>query len=365
MFIRVLHKHRVWDGVYAVGLVLCAVVLLAYPTAVATGISRGLSICTAVILPSLLPFMLLAGLLTESPLCRRPGRLAAWITRRLFGLPGCCGPAILLGLVGGYPAGMMAVARLYRQGQITREEWRRLSAFCVGGGPGFIVSTVGAGLMGSVQAGVLLFLAQVVVSLGIGIGLGWGHRHQTTESQPPLSPRRPFAHIVGDSCGALLSVCGFVVLAAMVLALTEGMGVAITLAGWLGVDTATVSAVLAGLLEVSGGCVAMVGVGGLTPLWLSLTLSWAGLSVQGQLAATLPEERLLCPYFWRWRLTHGLLSGGVALLLFHWFPPSDQTAGGQPEALPFSVSASGSVMLIFLCFLTMLYFSQKKTGNPE
>ncbi|MBE6807506.1 MAG: hypothetical protein E7527_05845 [Ruminococcaceae bacterium] len=365
MFVRVMHKRRLRDGAYSIGLALCAVALLTYPTAVATGISRGLSICSSVILPSLFPFMLLSGLLTDSPLCRRPGRVAVWVARRWFGLPGCCAPAILLGLVGGYPAGMMAVAQLYKQGQISREQWRRLSAFCVGGGPGFIVSTVGAGLLGSAQAGLLLFAAQTTVALGIGIGLGRGHRHPEEETRPPLPPRRPFAHVVGDSCGALLTVCGFVTLAAMVLALSEGAGVAAALAGWLGLNTATVSAVLAGILEVSGGCVAVVGLGGLTPLWLSLTLSWAGLSVQGQLAAALPEERLLTGYFWRWRLTHGLLSGGVALLLFHLFPPSDLTAGGRPQALPFSVSASGSVMLLFLCFLTMLYFSQKKTGNPE
>lgn len=365
MFVRVMHKRRLQDGLYGLGLVGCAAALLTYPTAVATGISRGLSVCSTVILPSLFPFMLLSGLLTESPLCRRPGRVAKWVARRLFGLPGCCAPAILLGLVGGYPAGMMAVARLYRQGQINREQWRRLSAFCVGGGPGFVISTVGAGLLGSVQAGVLLYVAQAVTAIGIGIGLGRGQRRVPDLPPPPLPPRRPFAAVVGDSCGALLTVCGFVVLAAMVLALSEGAGVAAALAGWLGADTATLSAGLAALLEVSGGCVAVAGLGGLTPLWLSLTLSWAGLSVQGQLAAALPEERLLTGYFWRWRLTHGLLSGGVALALFHLFPPSDLTGGGQPEAVLFSVSASGSVMLLFLCFLTMLYFSQKKTGNPE
>lgn len=353
------------NGGYTAALAACAVTLLCYPEAVATGINRGLSICGTVIIPSLFPFMLLAGLLAESPLCRYPGRIAEAVARRLFGLPGCCGPVILMSLLGGFPAGMTAAAALYRQEQITREEWRRMSAFCVGGGPGFIVSTVGAGLLSSIQAGVWLFLAQTTVSLGIGIWLGRGRRHKAPRTARVLPPRRPFARVVGDCCGGLLTMCGFVMLAAMVLALTEGIGLAGAVAGKVGADTGVVAAILAGLLEVSCGCVAVAGVSGLTPLWLSLTLSWAGLSVQGQLAATLPEERLLCPYFWRWRLTHGLLSGGVALLLFHWFPPSNLTAGGQPEALPFSVSASGSVMLIFLCFLTMLYFSQKKTGKTE
>lgn len=362
---RVLKRQSVLRGGYTAALAACATLLLGYPEAVTTGINRGLSICGAVIVPSLFPFMLLAGLLAESPLCRHPGRLSEAVARRLFGLPGCCGPAILLGWMGGYPAGMMATAQLYRQGQITREEWRRMSTFCVGGGPGFIISTVGAGLLGSVQAGVWLFLAQMVTALGIGVWQGRGKRHGASSITHTLPPRRPFAQVVGDCCGGLLAMCGFVVLAAMALALVEGVGLARGTAEWLGADTGTVSAVFAAVLEVSCGCVAVAGLDGLTPLWLCLTLSWAGLSVQGQLAATLPEQRLLGGYFWRWRLTHGLLSGGVALLLFHWFPPSYQTVGGLPDTRLFSVSASGSVMLLFLCFLTMLYFSQKKTGNPE
>lgn len=365
MFVRVMHKRRLWEWGYGVGLAVAAVVLLGYPAAVATGISRGLSICTTVILPSLFPFLLLAGLLTESPLCRRPGRMAGWVARRLFGLPGCCAPAILLGVVGGYPAGMMAVGGLYRQGQIRREEWRRLSAYCVGAGPGFIISTVGAGILGSTEAGILLFVAQVAATGIIGIGLGKGHRQDSEQLHTHLPPRRPFARIVGDCCGSLLTVCGFVVLAAMVLAVLEGTGWAASAARLCGMDTATVSGILAAVLEVSGGCVAVAGLGGLTPLWLSLTLSWAGLSVQGQLAAILPEERLLGGYFWRWRLCHGMLAGGIAVALFHWFPPGYTTGGGIAQAVPYSVSMPASAMLLLLCFLTMLCFSQKKTGKTD
>lgn len=359
-------KKAVLDWSYVAALTALCILLLQYPDAMATGISRGLSICSTVIIPTLYPFMLLAGFLANSPLCRRPGRRMNAVTRWLFGLPGCCGSAVLLSLVGGYPAGAIAIAQLRRQGQITEEEARRMTAFCVGGGPGFIISTVGAGLLGSVQAGVMLYAAQAAVSVGIGVVLGSGHRQGCEKSALSVPPQKPMAQIVADTCGSLLTMCGFVVLAAAGLALSEGCGLARWLATITGVGATTVSAVLAAVTEVSCGCVALAGRSALTPLWLSLTLSWGGLSVQGQLAAVLPQERVIGWRFWRWRLLHGMLSGGLAMGLFALFPIHAETLAPDTAVVPYSVSVAATLMLLLLSFLAMLCFSdfsEKKTGN--
>ncbi len=359
-------KKTVTDWSYVAALTALCLLLLSYPNAMATGISRGLSICSTVIIPTLYPFMLLAGLLANSPLCRRPGRVMDVITRRLFGLPGCCGPAVLLSLVGGYPAGAIAIAGLRQREQITEEETRRMTAFCVNGGPGFIVSTVGAGLLGSVRAGVLLYVAQVAVSVGIGILLGRGHRRTRTVAHTPLPPRKPIAQVVSDTCAALLTMCGFVVLAAAGLALAEGCGLSRGLASLFGANVSHVSSVFAAITEVSCGCVALASHGALTPLWLSLTISWGGLSVQGQLAAVLPQERLIGWRFWRWRILHGLLSGGLAMALFALFPIHRSTLNSDAAVIPYSVSVAATLMLLLLSFLAMVCFSnfsEKKTGN--
>lgn len=363
MYIRTVSKRSLQKGGFGLLLAVMGVLFLAYPDAVATGISRGLSLCTAVVIPTIYPFLLLSGLLANSGLCRQPGAITTRLTRWLFGLPGCCGPVILLSLVGGYPSGMLAAAGLYRQGQITPQQWRRLSAFCVGGGPGFIIGTVGSTLLGSRQAGVMLYAAQVVTSLAIGFWLGRGHRREPDLTRIP-TPARPFAHVLGDTCGSLLTVCGYVVAAAMVLSLSEGVGLIRGIARITGLATGGIGAVWAGLLEVSCGCVAAVGLPG-APLWLSLMLSWAGLSVQGQLAATLPEERLLGSYFWGWRLVHGVMAGGITLGLFWMFPIHWNTGNVTTTALPFSVSWQGTVTLLALTFLAMLYFSEKKTGKTK
>lgn len=361
MYVRTITRSAVKNGGIAILAIFATILLLRYPNAVHNGIYRGLSVCYTVIIPTLFPFMLLAGWLADSSLCRHPGRWAQAVARRLFGLPGCCAPAILLSLVGGYPAGMVAISRLYRQGQLRREELRRMTAFCICGGPGFIVGTVGIGLLGSAHAGWLLYAAQSISAVAIGILCG--HNKSAPEPTPILpSPPRKFAPMVADTCGALVSMCGFVTAAAMGLSLIEGMGIPRGIAAASGCSAATISAVVAGIVEVSCGCIAVANLP-LAPLWLSLCLSWGGLSVHGQLAATLTDEKIVDLRFWGWRLIHSAISALVTLGLFHFFPPRQSVNASLLAPLPFSVSASSSYMLLLLCFLTMLCFSEKKTGK--
>lgn len=360
MYARIVHRRTIQNSGVAVAAITATALLLQYPDAVYNGMQRGMAVCTSVILPTLFPFMLLAGWLADSSLCRQPGRCSQAMARRLFGLPGCCAPAILLSLVGGYPAGMIAISRLYRQGQIQQEELRRMSAFCLCGGPGFIVGTVGIGLMGSAHAGWLLYAAQALTAVSIGILLGRGHH--TTESAPIPAPPRPFARMVADTCQALLTMCGFVTTATMVLSLSEGLGIPHAIARLTPLSASTMRAITAGLLEVSSGCIAVANIP-LAPLWLSLCLGWGGLSIHGQLDAILSEERVICRRFWWWRLLQGGISGGIAMGLFYLFPPQQSTGTSTMIPLPFSVSASASYMLLGLCFLTMLCFSEKKTGK--
>lgn len=364
MFVHSVSKRSVANIAYTIGLLLAGGVLLCRPQAVITGVNRGLSVCTSVILPTLYPFMLLSGLLADSPLCRHPRPSMESITRCLFGLPGCCGPAILLSLVGGYPAGALAIGRLRQQGLLTTQQAQRMLTFCVCGGPGFIISTVGAGLLGSVRGGVLLFVAQAMTALIIGLWQGRGHRKKATNAPIITTPPRALATIISDTCGSLLTMCGFVVLAAVILSIFEAFEVPTALERFTGLAARHWSGALAAITEVSSGCIALSGEE-LAPFFLSLTLSWAGLSVQGQIAAALPGVPVLGAPFWSWRLCHGAAAGLLATLLFHLIPTDTATLQNHISVLPHTASFSSSIMLLTLSFLAMLCFSPKNTGNLQ
>lgn len=372
MFIRTIHK----SGIQTAGLLLAIVgagaALLAWPAAVASGVSRGLSICSSVIIPSLFPFLVLAGFLVRSGVSQALGRRLERVTRFLFGLPGCCAPGILVSFLGGFPAGGVAVGQLVSQGDITPRQGRRMLRFCVCGGPAFVLSAVGAGMLGSVRYGAVLIAAHIGAAILIGVGQRiWIGRHPLVTSEP-MKPRRPAARLpaaaafvesVNAACRSLLYMCGFVVLFAALLALADVSGVSaffqylVTAPLRLtDADLSELPSLLAGLLEVSCGCVEAAGSGSFAPFLLGFFMGWGGLSVHCQLAAALHEHKLLDKHFFLARLLHGLLGGTLSFLLFHFVPlPLDVFSPLQDAVvLPYAGSAAASVALLLMCGMLLL-----------
>lgn len=366
MIIRVYLRERIR---YTTIMLLCGLLAFAglcYPQALATGVSRGLSICTAVIIPTLYPFMVLSGFVAASPLCHHEGKLSSAVMRWLFGLPACCGAAILISVIGGYPAGAVALSRLRQQSLITTEELQRCARFCINAGPAFIISTVGIGLLDNITAGILLYAAHVTASMIIGIYSARGHRKGIRRAHIPAASAHAPADIVRDTCQALLTMCGYVVLAAALLSLWDATRLAGLIQQLIGIPANSVTAALSAVTEVSCGCIALAGHYPAAPFMISMCLGWGGLSVQGQLGALLGSE--LHGSHWRWwRIIHGIISGGIAATLFRLFPAATLTGSIDHgiETAPYSVSAIASVMLLLLSFLSMCLFSAKSTGNPD
>jgi len=364
LFFHVLHKQRLLNAGLLCGLTAAAAALLVWPEAVSAGVSRGLSICGAVIIPSLFPFLVLAGFLVRAGIAAALGRRSERLIRLLFGLPGCCGTAILIGMVGGYPAGGTAVGELVASGAITAAQGRRLLRFCVNGGPAFIISAVGAGMLGSASRGALLFAAHIAVSLLIGIA---SRSKSSAEPQPPpqktqkLPVTAAFVESVNAACRSLLYMCGFVVLFAALLTLADVSGAGAVLQRLISAPLTALGGGATGLgsvnwlpmgLEVSSGCIEAASGGRLAPLLLGITLGWGGLSVHCQMAASLAGQKLIDRRFFRFRLLAALLGGLVSLLLFR-FVPVPGLAGtvpaGTPQIRPFTTSAAGSVALLLMC----------------
>lgn len=330
------------------GIVCGGAAVLIRPEAVAGGISRGLAVCGSVIIPSLFPFLVLGALLSKSGVAAAVGSCLERITRRLFGLPGCCATGILIGFVGGYPAGGAVVSELLRTEQITRDEGRHMLRFCVCAGPGFIISTVGAGLMGSSSFGVILFAAHIAAALLLGIvGAPKGSR-QITSARTLRRPQQPlsqaFVESVTSACQSLLSMCGFILLFSGILALLD-----------IANDNRVASALLSCLLEVSSGCVAAADLGALSPFVLGVAVGFGGLSVHCQLASSLVGTGALTPSFWLARLLHGGLTAILTLLLLHLVPITLPVFGPTSPTVQAVTDHIGiSVFLLILCGIWLL-----------
>jgi len=360
MFFKTVHKRSIINIGLIAAVTAAGGALLVWPQAVATGVSRGLSICGSVMIPSLFPFLVLAGFIVRSGMSGTLGRRLERPTRFLFGLPGCCGAAILVSMIGGYPAGGVAIRELLEQKAITEAQARRMLRFCVNGGPAFVVSAVGAGLLGSVQKGLMLFAAQITASLLLGVA----GRRKLEKELPQVKVKAKhvpaaaaFVESVNGACRSLLYICGFVVLFAAALSLGDASGfsgtfthVAAVPLRWVGMGDAAPS-VLPILSEVSCGSVEAAGAGIWAPFLLGATLGWGGLSVHCQLAATLQGHRVMGRGFFAVRAFHALLGGGLSVILFRFAPMTTPAFIPNTPVVfqPFSTSAAASVALLLMC----------------
>lgn len=137
----------------ALVLLLLTFALLLWPVAVTGGIASSLSYCLSALVPSLFPFMVLCGFAVESSAALWLSRPLGFCARYLFRLPDCCAAPVLMGLIGGYPAGARGTSLLLEKGRITEKEARRMLMFCVNPGLAFTVTYLGIGVFGRPRAG--------------------------------------------------------------------------------------------------------------------------------------------------------------------------------------------------------------------
>ncbi len=335
------------------GLLLAAagalfVLLLLFPEAAGNGVRRGLSVCGQLLIPSLFPFLVLTGFLIRSGLLKRLSRVFEPLMRRVFGFSGEAAAAVLLSMLGGYPTGAAAVAGLLQREEISVEEGRRLLRCAVNAGPAFVIGGIGVGMLGSVEAGLLLLVAHLTASLITSLC----ERAPAVPHTSLPSPAVPLGSAVQDSLHAatesLLSMCSFVLLASTGLSLFDALCTLPPHSLW--------RCLFSGVLEVSTGCLEAASAGELAPFLIGAMLGFGGLAVHGQIAAVTSRFHLLDRGFLRARLLHALLGGTLSFLLFRWFPPPNAAVAALASLSAFhegntAVSATALLALMLLCIL--------------
>ena len=332
----------------AVAITAGATLCFRFPDAAAGGVSRGLSLCGQVLIPTLFPLLVFSTLLIRSGVAAAVGRRLEGVTRRLFGLPGCAAPAILMAFLGGYPAGAAAIAQLRKRQELTVEEGRRMLRFCVAGGPGFVVGAVGVGMTGYLQIGWILLAAQLLSALILGITAAPRAARRSpavfTRTVAPDEGAAAFTRSVESATETLLSTCGFVLLFSAVLSLLDATALTASL-------PPSLAAVIPCLLEVSNGCLAAAHSGRAAPFLLGFAVCFGGVSVHCQIAAVLSHSGVMSPTFFLSRLVHGLLGGGITTILFAVveLPLSVFGGHGAPRGEWMAVDVGVSAAMLLLC----------------
>lgn len=356
-------KHLTLLALFVVG----AVALFRYPEAVATGASRGLTLCGNILIPAFLPFLALAGTFMRSSLCSATGRLLTPLTKTLFRLPGVCAPVILFSMIGGYPAGATALEPLLAEGQISEQQAGRMLRFCVNSGPAFAVCAVGAGMLGDTRLGWVLLASHLFGSILIGFFESRFVPKTVIMPPPSTAPAPPFAVCftqgVNGGILSLLYMCGFVILFCIGLSVADGSGISLLFERLSRLISPTAPSLLPGLLEVTAGCMEIAGSRPLSMFFLGFCMGFGGLSVHCQVRAVLSAYPSVFRGFFLFRVLHGALGGIFATILCHFVPLSVSTVTpGTVRLSLYTASPSASLALLGMA-VVYLWAMQKKIAK--
>ncbi len=359
-------KTCIPDFISAVSAAALGFSLLMNSAEVSKGVTDGLLLCAKVLIPSLFPFMTLACWLSLTGAARILSFPLQFITTRLFRLPRELGTVVLLSFVGGYPVGAKCVSLLLEQKKIDKATAMRMMCFCVNAGPPFVVSAVGAGMLGDRNAGVALLAGQIFA--GMAVGAVMARRAKVPELSggvtTPLRGAESFVSAVSASASAMLGMCAYAVLFSGLLPLFIKGELIPGLASYLGLGDELLRVAAGGLFEVATGSAAAAALGEESGFALvSLCLSFGGLSVWFQIISCFRQEKISFLKPMLARLLHMPAALCVSLPLYRRFCGTQTVfAAGTPPA--FKTDARGLLITCcLLCMCAILTLNHCKTGK--
>ena len=124
------------------------------------------------------------------------------------------------------------IKSLYQQNKISKKNAQRMAYFCVGGGPAFIMGTVGTIMMKNVIAGVLIFISQFLSAILIGIFLRFLdksdslHTFSTKNTQKDHLPfTTAFTKASYEASSAMMGMCSLVIIFAVLFSTVTSLGI--------------------------------------------------------------------------------------------------------------------------------------------
>lgn len=345
-------------------LFICVFFFLLFPKQTAKSVSEGLELCLKTVIPSLFPFMVLSGIFTSSVFCEKLSRILGKATRLIFNLSPFCSSVILISAVGGYPLGAFTARRLFEQSEISSADFKKLLLFAVLPSPSFAVGAVGSAMLGSKNAGFLIYFSVLLASLILGIFSRltiFKDTDSTFSSEAPNCRYEFFSSIsssIEKSGRAMLFICFSILFFSAVLSITDSF-----------FASASAQMLSAALLEVTCGCKRLSENFALPVI--AGTVGWGGLCTHFQIMNEISLSGLSIPVFFAFRLLHGALSSVFCLALLKIFPVASETLSSsctQNVSISSGPSLAFSLCLIAMSVLLLLgnnfvVSSQKRTNK--
>lgn len=331
--------------------------LLIYPDNVKREISEKLSFCTALLIPTLFPFIALTSFAVNSKANLAFAKIFGGFTRYVLRLPASCTTTVIMSFIGGYPAGASGISILLQKGIITKKQGARMLCFCVNPGAGFVISFLGANILKNAKMGIYIFLSVILSGLLIGIVTAFFDKIPAKESaQMTEGTGGALIAAAHDGSKGMLGMLGCIIFFTAITALVDASGISAALinsvSGITGAAPAFINALYALLCEITTGISDAAKFG--SPLFLyAFGLAFGGISVHLQVYSFFKEFPIPKPIFILMRLVHGVLAAVMVIFMSPLYrEPVDVFSSFGAEAAivgPLSTTLAGAISLAAMC----------------
>ena len=246
-----------WFGALAV-----AALILDSKTATQAGFDA-LQLCYRVLIPSLFPFFVFSPMMAGGNFGRVLRPLA-----RLLRLPDGAESILLVSFLGGYPVGASVTAQYCRSGMLTKEDGRRMMAFCSNAGPSFLFG-VGAQIFPSVWYCWTLWLIHILSAILVGTMTQGGSRYVIRNTNRNIA----MIDAVKNGIQVMANVCGWVMIFRILLRFCDRW--------FLWLFPKPISIFFSGLLELANGCASITALSqiGMRMVFFSAIIGFGGCCV--------------------------------------------------------------------------------------
>lgn len=331
-------------------------VIIIFPEQALLASVHGLHTWWEIVFPSLLPFFIVAELLTSFGVVQFFGVLFEPIMRPLFNVPGVGSFAWILGMVSGFPSGAKITVLLRERKEISQVEAERLLSFSNASSPLFIFGAIAVGFFHNVQLGIIIAISHYISNIIVGLMMKYYKYDRREKSKKEsfsihnvlrkafsrmhrtrISETRPFGELIGDavlsSIQTLLMIGGFIILFSVFTSLLHEIRVitfieffANPLLSILQIPLEAIHALLTGFFEITMGANA-VSKTTVPLIWqivlISSILGFNGFSIQAQVASLIAKTDIrFYPYFIA-RLSHAIIASILSYFTFSFFVKYD------------------------------------------
>ncbi len=314
--------------------------LLRFPQITTEAVIDSIGLCLKNVIPSLFPFMIVSTIIISVSSQRKTPKIFDKAADLLFKQRGIAIPVIFFSQIGGFPLGATLVKKLYSEKKITKNQSHRLLLFCINPGPAFMINYVGLNLLGSVKAGVLLYISVVLSSLTIGFvsrffNLNEEDFFQVEEQTNEVSLIKATTDSVKKNTVTMVEICAWVILFSCINSIAEIINISEYGKIFIG-----------SLLEVTNACRIL---SSKNIILIAGAIGWSGLCVHFQIMDTLVATKMKLRYFFCARVLNSALSIIICYELFQIFPTALNVSLTDKKTF----EASGSSIPVSLGLLAM------------